>query len=116
MLKNGGFTLYHKGFNKQLKHEYWTRFNYPQAWFFGGIGARFNIGFDEANDVKARVSYKDYPDLDIKNFSIGDIIVKDTLEVDIEKETDLKDYETYKIKSINNNDFGLNPHIHLEGK
>lgn len=115
MLKNGGFTLYHKGFDKQHHIETWTRFNYPNAWFFGGEGARLNKGFDDANDVKARVSYLEY-DLDIRNFAIGDIVVKGTLDLDIERQQDLKDYQVYNITSINNNDFGLNPHIHLEGK
>lgn len=115
MLKNGGFTIYHKGFNKQQHIETWTRFNYPNAWFFGGQGARLNKGFDDANDVKARVSYLEY-DLNINNFAIGDIIVKGTLDLDIERQQDLKNYQVYNITSINNNNFGLNPHIHLEGK
>ena len=116
MLKNGGFTIYHKGFDKQNRVETWTRFNYPNAWFFGGQGARLNKGFDEANDVKARVSYLEDEKLNIKNFAIGDIIVKGSLDLDITTQQDLKDYVVYNITSINNNDFGLNPHIHIEGK
>lgn len=116
MLKNGGFTIYHKGFDKTIRDTTWTRFNYPNAWFFGGVGARLNKGFDEANDVKARVSYLEIPTLNINNFAIGDIIVKGSLDLDINSELDLKDYTIYKITSINNNNFGLNPHIHLEGK
>lgn len=116
MIKNQGFTIYHKGFDKVNRVETWARFNYPNAWFFGGKGSRLNKGFDDANDVKARVSYLDCDNLDIKNFAIGDIIVKGTIELNITRQQDLKDYVVYNITSINNNDFGLNPHIHLEGK
>ena len=116
MIANGGFTIYHKGFDKVNRIETWTRYNYPKAWFFGGTGARLNKGFDDANDVKARISYLDNQDLDISKFAIGDIIVKGILDLNINKQQDLKDYNVYNITSINNNNFGLNPHIHLEGK
>lgn len=115
MITNGGFTIYHKGFDKVNRVETWTRFNYPKAWFFGGKGASLNKGYVDSNDVQARVSYLEY-DLDIKNFSIGDILIKGNVELDISRQQDLKDYVVYNITSINNNDFGLNPHIHLGGK
>ena len=115
MLKNEGFTVYHKGFDKVNRVETWTRFNYPNAWFFGGKGASLNKGYVDSNDVQDRVSYLEY-DLDIRNFSIGDILVKGNVELDISRQQDLKDYVVYNITSINNNDFGLNPHIHLGGK
>lgn len=115
MIANSGLTIYHKGFNKQTRLETWTRFNYENVWVFGGKGASINKGYENANDVEVRISYKDH-DLDINNFRIGDIIVPQIIDLDISKQQDLKDYDVYNITSINNNDFGLNPHIHLGGK
>lgn len=115
MIANSGLTIYHKGFNKQTRLETWTRFNYENVWVFGGKGASINKGYENANDIEARISYKDH-DLDINNFRIGDIIVSQIIDLDISKQQDLKDYDVYNITSINNNDFGLNPHIHLGGK
>lgn len=115
MIANSGLTIYHKGFNKQTRLETWTRFNYENVWVFGGKGASINKGYENANDIEVRISYKDH-DLDINNFRIGDIIVPQIINLDILKQQDLKDYDVYNITSINNNDFGLNPHIHLGGK
>ena len=52
----------------------------------------------------------------ISNFSIGDIVVEGTLETDIQTQQDLDGYNVYNITSINNNNFGNNPHIHIGGK
>lgn len=116
MLINHGVTIYHKGFDKIARIETWTRFNYPNAWFFGGKGAGLNKGYDDANDVDVRLSYELNQDLNINNFAIGDIIVKGIVDDDISEQRDLKDYQTYNITSINNNNFGINQHIHIGGK
>ena len=50
-----------------------------------------------------------------ETFSIGDIIAIGE-QPEIEKQKDLKDVEYYNVTSINVNDFGNNPHIHLGGK
>lgn len=115
MIANSGVTIYHKGFDKQTRLETWTRFNYENVWLFGGKGASINKGYDDANDVEVRISYKDH-ELDIRNFAVGDIIVPLILDLDISRQQDLNNYDIYNITSINNNDFGLNPHIHLGGK
>ena len=44
----------------------------------------------------------------------GDIICKGNIETNITKQSDLE--ESYNITSININDFGNEPHIHLGGK
>ena len=55
-------------------------------------------------------------DIDVSNISVGDILVKGRVDLDIEEQSDLKDYEVYIITSINNNNFGSTPHVHIEGK
>ena len=117
MITNGGVTIYHmSGLDVATRLEKWTRFNYDKAWFFGGKGAGLNKGYDNANDVAVRIPYADNVGLDITNFSIGDIIVYGNLDLDINKQQDLKGYNIYNITSINDDNFGGNPHIHLGGK
>ena len=116
MITNSSLTIYHKSFDKTTKLEKWTRYNYSKVWFFGGKGAGINKGYDNANDVEIRLPYSKNADLDISNFAIGDIIVQGTLTNDIQRQQDLKNYLIYNITSINDNNFGDNPHIHLGGK
>lgn len=115
MITNSSLTVYHKsGLDVATRLETWTRYNYEHVWFFGGKGAGINKGYDNANDVQIRIPYDD--NLDIANFSIGDIVVQGTLATDIETQQDLDNYTFYNITSINDNNFGNNPHIHLGGK
>ena len=116
MLVNNSLTIYHKRFDSKERIEKWDRFNYAKAWYFGGKGAGINKGYDNANDVEVRIFYVLNEGLDIKNFSIGDIIVKGTITENIKTQQDLKKYEVYNITSINDNKFGNNPHIHIGGK
>jgi len=117
MLCNSKLTIYHmSGLNEVTHLEKWTRYNYDNVWFFGGKGAGINKGYDNANDVEVRIPYNENPNLDITKFSIGDIIIEGEFKTDITTQQDLKDYLTYNITSINNNDFGNNQHIHLGGK
>ena len=115
MICNSSLTVYHKGFDNNML-ETWTRFNYANVWFFGGQGAGLNKGYENANDVSIRIPYGQNTDLTIGNFSIGDIVVKGTLDIDITTQADLKGYEVYNITSITNNTYGKNTHIHLGGK
>lgn len=115
MVSNSNVTIYHKnGLDVSTHLEQWQRFNYNNVWFFGGKGASINKGYDNANDVEVRIPYNN--DLDASNFSIGDIIVKGTLTLDIQTQNDLRNYEIYNITSIKDNNFGNNPHIHIGGK
>ena len=116
MICNGSLTVYHKGFDKTVREETWTRFYYANVWFFGGEGARLNKGFDNANDVQIRIPYGQNEDLDFGNFAIGDIVVEGTLDTDIQTQQDLDGTLFYNIKSLNNNTFGNNPHIHIGGR
>lgn len=116
MLVNNAVTIYHKGLDVRTKTEIWVRYNYSKAWFFGGKGAGINKGYDNANDVEVRLFYQLNNNLNIQNFSIGDIIVKGNCTLDISTQQDLKNYEIYNITSINDNKFGTNPHIHIGGR
>lgn len=116
MITNSSLTIYHKdGLDVATHLEKWTRYNYDKVWYFGGKGASINKGYDNANDVEIRIPYKQNT-LNITNFAIGDIIVKGTLDFDINKQKDLINYDIYNITSIKNNNFGNNPHIHIGGK
>lgn len=115
MITNASLTHYHKTLDETTRLEKWIRYNYDNVWFFGGKGSSINKGYENANDVNVRIPY-DKNDIDINNLAIGDIIIKGTLNTDIEIQQDLKNYEVYNITSINDNNFGVNPHIHLGGK
>lgn len=117
MITNNSLTVYHKsGLDVATHLETYTRYNYEDIWFFGGKGAGINKGYENANDVQIRIPYDANDNLDIGNFSIGDIVVEGTLATDISTQKELKDYNYYNITSINDNNFGNNPHIHLGGK
>ena len=117
MITNSTLTIYHmSGLDTATGFEIWTRHNYDKVWFFGGKGAGINKGYDNANDVQVRIPYDQNNGLNINDFAIGDIIVQGTLDIDIETQQDLSNYDIYNITSINNNNFGNNQHIHLGGK
>ena len=115
MIINASLTHYHKTLDEATRLEKWIRYNYENVWWFGGKGSSINKGYENANDVNVRIPY-DKNDIDISNLAIGDIIVKGTLNTDITTQQDLKKYEVYNITSINDNNFGINKHIHLGGK
>ena len=115
MIINASLTHYHKTLDEATRLEKWIRYNYDNVWCFGGKGSSINKGYENANDVNVRIPY-DKNDIDISNLAIGDIIVKGTLNTDITTQQDLKKYEVYNITSINDNNFGINKHIHLGGK
>ena len=115
MITNASLTHYHKTLDENTRLEKSIRYNYENVWFFGGKGSSINKGYENANDVNARIPY-DKNDIDIGNLAIGDIIIKGTLETDITTQQDLKNYEVYNTTSINDNNFGINKHIHLGGK
>ena len=116
MITNSSLTVYHKGFDDTTKLETWTRYNYNKVWFFGGKGAGINAGYSDANDVQIRIPYNLNEGLNINNFAIGDILVEGILTTNINTQQDLSNYLVYNIKSINNNNVGINKHIHLGGK
>lgn len=116
MITNASLTHYHKTLDETTRLEKWIRYNYDNVWFFGGKGSSINKGYENANDCNVRIWYEKNDNLNIINFSIGDIIVKGTIDTDITTQQNLNNYEIYNITSINDNNFGINRHIHLGGK
>lgn len=115
MITNASLTIYHKEYDETTRLEKWVRFNYKNVWFFGGKGASVNKGYDNANDVDVRIPYKQNQ-VDVDKIQIGDILVKGDLAKNINTQQDLSEFEFYNITSINDNNFGNNPHIHIGGK
>ena len=121
MITNASLTHYHKTLDETTRLEKWIRHNYGTkdkntVWWYGGKGSGINKGYENANDCDIRIWYEKNDNLNIANFSIGDIVIKGTLDADITRQQDLNSYEVYNITSINDNNFGINPHIHLGGK
>lgn len=115
MRTNTSITIFHKYIDKTTRFEKWDKMTFKFAWWFGGKGSSINKGYQDANDVDVRLPLKQNK-IDASKISIGDILVKGTIKEDIQTQQDLKGLEVYNITSINNNDFGNNPHIHLGGK
>lgn len=112
MLTNKTITYYHKGMDAN-RLTTWTRYIFEDVWVFGGKGSSINKGYENANDVNVRIPLEDVQDASI--FDLGDIICVGIHE-NIEKQSDLEGAEYYNVTSINVNDFGNTPHIHLGGK
>ena len=113
MITNNKITYYHKILNNTTKLYEWSRVLFENVWVFGGKGSNINKGYENANDVNVRIPMEYVQDTSI--FSIGDIIAIGVQD-NIYKQSDLKDVEYYNVTSININDFGNNPHIHLGGR
>lgn len=114
MLTNSKLTIYHN--DKNGRNPKWIKQGPFKIWWYGGEGASYNKGLENSNDVKIRL-WKDINDLSNLEVSVGDILVKGDIDKEISMQSDLKDFEdVYNITSIIDNDFGLNKHIHIEGK
>ena len=113
MITNNKITYYHKVLNNTTKLYEWSRVLFEDVWVFGGKGSNINKGYENANDVNVRIPMEYVQDTSI--FSIGDIVAIGVQD-NISKQRDLKDVEFYNVTSININDFGNNPHIHLGGR
>lgn len=113
MITNNSITYYHKTLNDITHLEEWNRILFSDVWAFGGKGSSINKGYENANDINVRISMKYVNDKNI--FQIGDIIAIGE-QGNISKQSDLNGTEFYNVTSININDFGNNPHIHLGGK
>lgn len=112
MITNKAITYYHKTLNEN-KLEQWTKTVFENVWVFGGKGSSINKGYDNANDVNVRIPMELVENTDL--FKIGDIVAIG-IQGNITKQSDLKGIEFYNITSININNFGNNPHVHLGGR
>ena len=135
MITNGSITYYHKTLDNN-KLPVWNRCIFEDVWHFGGKGSSINKGYENANDVDVRIpivkgmTVKKINDMTVLelnkmlvkniqgtniNLKVGDIIAIG-IQSQISRQSDLNDIEYYNVTSINVNDFGNNPHIHLGGK
>ena len=133
MITNKTITYYKKELDEN-KLPVWIPIVFDKVWIFGGKGSSINKGYENANDVDVRIPMEYIDDVSI--FKIGDLIAIGTPEFDlypdnalrikqdlilaiqdnIIKQSQLNGYYFYNITSININDFGNNPHVHLGGK
>lgn len=116
MITNSELTIYHLGLDETTRYEKYVRYNYKEVWCFRVQRASVNQGYDNTNQVQIRIPYKQNNGLNKTNFAKGDIIVIGNVQDDINTQDDLKGYEIYNITSINDNNFGNRPHIHLGGE
>ena len=113
MITNKSITYYHKVLNPETRLEEWQKSIFSKVWLFGGKGSTINNGYENANNVKVRIPMMYVKDTSI--FSIGDIVAVGK-QNDISSQSDLEGIEFYNVTSVNINNFGNNPHIHLGGK
>lgn len=112
MISNVTITYYRKKTDNN-KLPVWEKTIFSNVWKFGGKGSSINKGYENANDVDVRIPLEKIKNTNI--FKIGDIIAVGK-QGDITKQSDLNGIEYYNVTSININDFGNSPHIHLGGK
>lgn len=103
MLNNSDITVYHKD------NGVWQKHNYKNIWWFSKKDADINTTYSKDNDVNIRL----WNNTEINEFSIGDIIVKGNLDIDINDQHDLSDYLVYNIIQLKNNNYSFRKHIHI---
>lgn len=113
MITNNKITYYHKTLNPSTKLEQYERTVFHEVWVFAGKGSHLNKGYEHANDMNVRIPIEDVSDTSI--FTIGDIVAIGEQEA-ITSQNDLNGKEFYNVTSININNFGNSPHVHLGGK
>lgn len=113
MITNNSITYYHQVLNQTTRLPEWSKVVFEDVWVFGGKGSGINKGYENANDVNVRIPMEYVTDTSI--FQIGDIIAVGVQD-NISKQSDLNGKEFYNVTSININNFGNNPHVHLGGK
>ena len=113
MITNSSMTLYHKRFNSKTRLDEWDRYPIESVMWQGGKGASINKGYEKANDITVYIPYNTNGGLEKVPFSIGDIIVKGSIEDMIAKQSDLK-VDNYNITTLINNDYGSDDMQHIQ--
>lgn len=114
---NNQVTIYHQnGLDIATHFEKWDRYNYDNVWFYGYQNSTINEGYSDNNKFDCRIPYDKNSELDISNFSKGDIVIEGHIELDISNQSDLENYIIYNITSIKDNKFGEAKHIHIGGE
>ena len=113
MITNADITVFHLIKDEDSRLEKWKRFNYEKVWWFEKDTITESNGFRDNNSLDIRIPYRE--NLNIKNFSKGDIVLKGLIEKDIQSSSELSEYNIYTVTSLTNNVFGSNKHIHIKG-
>ena len=113
MKTNSSMTLYHKDYNKKTRLDEWIRYPIENVMWQGGEGASINKGYDKANDITVFIPHNKNKELEKVPFSIGDIIVKEIIEDNITKQSDLK-VNNYNITTIIDNNYGSSEMKHIQ--
>lgn len=109
-------SVFHLVYNEETQtDEYEVTYFYNVSWQ-GGIGASFNKGYIEANDLDVKIFHKDNADLDNKKVYIGDIITKGIITKKIKSKSELD--EAYNVNTIIPHKRGsiATNHIHIGAK
>ncbi len=117
MPTNTDITIFHKELNAKTNLYEYKRIYYRFVNWQGGLGASYNKGYEQANDVNIYIPKvaNDIKDVNIYDFKIGDIICKGDIKEKIVKESDLKKYvQVYNIKTIIARDLGSENIQHIE--
>lgn len=113
MITNSSMTLYHKIFNSKTRLDEWERYPIENVMWQGGKGASINKGYEKANDINVYIPYNNNGELEKVPFSIGDIIVKGSIENNITKQSDLM-VDNYNITTLIDNNFGSDEMKHIQ--
>lgn len=111
MITNSSLTLYHKIVGENHT-ETFKRIEINNAWVYKNEGSIQSNGLQRNYNVQIRIPYYNNDRIDIKNFSIGDVICIG-IDNKIIKKTTEKNDDNYTIVSITNNLVGNEPHIRI---
>ena len=113
MTTNTSMTLYHKVYDKATRLDKWKRYLIENVMWQGGKGASINKGYEKANDISIWIPYNGNEELETVPFSIGDIVVKGNVDIEITKQSDL-DMDNFCITTIIDNEYGMYNMQHIQ--
>lgn len=110
MLTNTDITIYHRGYNPELRLDQWERTYVSETWWHKDEKSSVSTdGLKQADVITIRIL-----DTTIEVVK-DDYIVKGNCPVKMQTIKDLSEREFVKVTSVNRNLFGGNPHIKVVG-
>ena len=106
-------TLYHKVYDKAARLDKWERYPIKNVMWQGGKGASLNKGYEKANDINIWIPYDSNEGLEKVPFSIGDIVVKGSIDEAITMQSDLK-VDNFNITTFIDNTYGSDSLEHIQ--